>query len=256
MEAHMAPDKEFDAWAGEEGLPDKFDGTLTDCRFGYEATYLNGQQELFQATIKCDDPEVATDGEVKVMMSIGKGWEIKDRGLKVVRADGGQKGFIKSSAYFDFFTSAVNSGADAKAAILARGTPMEAGTFEGLRFHFARVERDYGGEIGKKSRLVPVKFLGEVGGKTTATTRVSGGAAAAKAKAAAKQQAAESTSNGHAPGGVDEALWATLVDMATKADSHENFMEAAYELDGIDGGAVEEFVISTGAGSVWAAAGK
>ena len=198
--------------------------TINSASFGYDAQYGGGEVALaiLEGTVESDGDTHSW----KKLYSIGKGWNIVDGGSRVEREDGRKRNFQKQSKYGLWIAGALEAGAGE--VLRGRGTPMEAKIWEHLTFEVAAKETDYGGEIGKKSTLVPVKFVGEAGTATPAAT-----------KAAAP--AANGSSNGHVSG----ALKMKLKKLAAECDSHDAFVERAFvEVEGVDGNAAVEKAVA------------
>lgn len=216
-------DKEFDPFSPETGLIDDFDFTVDSAWFTTDAAYNNGETLLLKLNGPTDNPDTP---ETTLQYSCGSGWEAEDNGKRAVREDGKRRRFNQSSGIWKMVESAMNAGAGD--ALRSRGTPMEASMWVGLRFHMKRVEQGEGDF--KTTRPLPVSFLGVVG-------EGAGAAPKQAASAPAPASAPASTSNG---AGLSKVLEIKLKKLARESDTHEDFIVAAFELDGVDGNADAE----------------
>lgn len=215
----MATD-EFDPFTPETGLIDDFDFTVDSSWFTTDASYNDGETLLLKLNGPTDNPE---NPEVTVQYSCGNGWEASDGGKKAVREDGKKRRFNQSSGIWKLVEAAMNSGAGD--VLRGRGTPMEASMWSGLKFHMKRVEQGEGQY--KTTRPLPVSFLGEVGEGSTSSPVAADPATTA----------APAATNG---AGLSRVLEAKLKKIARDSATHEDFIVAAFELDGVDGNADAE----------------
>lgn len=267
---------EFDPFALSTGLPDQLDITIEEAWFEFDPQYNDGQTLVFKITGMTNDEEFGEAGRGTLMYPCGAGWNVADRGAKAVREDGNErKGFNNGSGYGLFIDAAIGcDGAENVLRSEGRGDPRNAGMWVGLSWHVDRKERDYGGDIGKRSRLLPTKFLGEGGisgtpnkatgpaKKATGPVKSAGPVKAAgpvkkAAPAAVQELPADEPTNtgagGFAPG---DALYDTLYAMALAAPDHDTFMEQAFSsVEGVNGNEeVEAAVMDNGPESMWAKA--
>lgn len=212
-------DELFDPFTAETGLIDDFDFSIAEAWFTTDAGYNNGETLLLKLTGNTDNPD---QPETTLQYSCGSGWEAEDNGKRAVREDGKRRRFNQSSGIWKLTEAAMN--ADAGDELRKRGTPMEASMWVGLKFHMKRVEQGEGDF--KTTRPLPVAFLGVVGeGQASAPS----GAAPASTPAA--------TSNGT---GLSKVLEVKLKKLAKDCATHEDFIVAAFELEGVDGNADAE----------------
>lgn len=216
----------FDPWQFTSGLPDDFDGYVTDAVFGFNPQYMDGTRLVLMLTVLSDDDDI---GEEPLMYPAGSGWEVKDRGETAVREDGKEKGFNQSSGMGLLCAAAIEAGAGD--VLKERGSPMQASIWKGLGFHWNRKSFDYGGDIGSKERLVPTAYLGVKGGGGAAAGG-GGGAAAAPAASTASAPAAADTPAATPPasGEVTGKTRVALIRLAKQCDTHDLFMEKAYDM--------------------------
>lgn len=227
---------ELDGFELDEGsIFDDFTGTLVDAYFGTDARIDNGQTLLLITTF--ESPEL--DKPNVVMFSCGKGWKQEDNGARAVREDGAKKNFTKNSSIGLFIQNALKVGAG-PAMKKNGGSQFNAASYIGLKLHMKATEIDYGKEIGKKKKLVPVEFLGVDG--ELAAGGASGGAT--NAKPATSTKAAD-----------DSPLMEAVKSIAAEAASHEEFMEKAFAIPGVeDDTKLAAAVMSTKPGSIWSVA--
>ena len=154
-----------DAWGVDQGFPDDFDFWITRAYFGYLESYQSGEAPLL--IWEGESPDV--DLEYPIIWPIGKGWEVRDRGAKVVHQK--RKRFIANSLYGKLIDRTTEK---LKVDMAALGVPTEAAVWAGLGFHMKSEEFQYGPGIleetgGKTNHLMPVAFLGRrEGGKVVA----------------------------------------------------------------------------------------
>lgn len=215
------PNDEFDPFTPETGLIDDFDFTVDSSWFTTDASYNDGETLLLKLNGPTDNPE---NPEVTLQYSCGNGWEASDNGKVAVREDGKKRRFNQSSGIWKLVEAAMNSGAGD--VLRKRGTPMEASMWAGLKFHMKRIEQGEGQY--KTTRPLPVAFLGEAGEGS-----------AAKAPAPAAATAAPATNGA----GLSKVLEAKLKKLARDSATHEDFIVAAFDLDGVDGNADAERAI-------------
>lgn len=237
---------EFDPWAQTSGLIDDVDVTFVDCRFGTRSDYADGIPLLFIADCRVegeDGPE-----EQELIYPCGKGWESAERGEIAVREDGRPRGFNKNSGYGMLIAHALECGAPLKERSDEYG-PMRASIWNGLTFHMRRKTISFGGEIGERERLLPVKFVGEAG------------KASSKASRKMSDKASDKSSAGATADGGDDGLRGVLkAKLLTAARSiianngtHDDFVEEVWSL--VEGNtAAEAAVLDSGPNSIWAQA--
>lgn len=223
------------SWDLESGLADEYDLKIEDAYATFDAEYNDGQTCLVKL-----EGKKTIDGEVSdevLQLSCGNGWEPKDKGARVAREDGNtKKTFNKNSGFGLFLQGVRNTEAFS---LLKDADVRDMSIWKGLSFRLQRKEIDYGGEIGKKDKMVPTEFLGsgKGGGKAKASSSDDGEADAKlppKVKKAIKKVAEETVENG---------------------GDHDAFVEAAFALDEVNGvAAAESAVMDSGEGSIWAEA--
>lgn len=245
----------FDPFKMSEGLLDDVDVWIDEFRFEFNPDYNNGETLVGVAVISSDDDDVESGTEL--MFSCGDGWTTNDGGNTAEREDGKSKTFNARSAMGMFAAGAIGVAEE-----VMRGrydndgtTPMMGAMYVGLGFHLDIQEVDYGGEIGKRGRLVPTAFLGEKGkggGKASGAAKATGSAkkasgAAKKASGATKKKAAPDE------GGIPEDVKSTLDAIADECENHDEFMERAMsELDpDVITPDVEAAIADSDDGSIW-----
>lgn len=207
----MSTATEYDPYAVSSGLADDFDAYISGSIYGTDAAYNGGDTVLLILDLDTDDADWP---QVTEKLSTGTGWEIVDGGMTIKSENGKDRNFNKNSRAGMFLTAALAAGAGDE--LRKRGTPFQAATFEGLGFHWNRVKvKGFDGE--EKEILTPTKFLGVKGG------------------AAASTPAANS--------GGDVKTKALLKAAAKKADTHAEFIDAAFAIDGVVGNAELEALV-------------
>lgn len=262
----------FDPFAPSTGLPDDFDAVVKAAWFEFDPEFNNGQSLVLKLTLQTDAEDFGNDGNGTgdLLLSTGKGWTTNDRGETAVREDGkGNKGFHQSTAYHLWIDGAIKcDGAEKVLRSAERGDPRKASMWVGTAWHINRKTISYGGEIGDKDKLVPTKFLGtandlreiQAGGGASSGSPASGPAAAQKPAAVAKKvpgvvKKAAPSGVATTATGVDAELRAQLKAIALGAESHEQFVEQAFELAAVsEDDAAQQAVMDGGEGSIWAEA--
>ena len=218
----MAENETPEGWGVVEstGLPDNIDIIITEAKFGYDASYKKGQVLLFMLT--GDSP--GRDEPLEQWYSTGSGWDTEDGGESAVHPDN-PDGFQAGSPYGLFIVAAIQTGIDK--VLAERGLPHQAEVWNGLAFHFERVDHDYGDPIGVKKFLLPTEFLGEgKKGRKAVEDR-----AKTKPKKGGK---AKSKSKGDDLTDDQQKLLKKLQKLAGKHDDHDDFMAAAVDKFGDD----------------------
>lgn len=239
----------FDPFKMSEGLLDDVDVWVDEFRFEFNPDYNNGETLVGVAVISSDDDDVESGTEL--MFSCGDGWTTNDGGNTAEREDGKEKTFNARSAMGMFAAGAIDVAEDVMRARYDNDgtTPMMGAMYVGLGFHLDIQEVDYGGEIGKRGRLVPTAFLGEKGKSGGAAKKATGGAKKAAKKAAAPAKKAAPKDEG----GVPEGVKSTLDAIADECENHDEFMERAMsELDpDVITPDVEAAIADSEDGSIW-----
>lgn len=223
-------------WELSSGLPlADADVTITGFEFGYNNDIAVGA--VF-ANIEFTD----SDGDVhKQSFSVGDGWEPANKGLELVAENGKPKKLSKNSNFGRLVQSAIEAiGRDKVEQIMGMG-PRVAGSWLGTQWHTTTVEVEVSApgstDKRKRDRIVFDRYIGRDGASKSTTTT-----------------AATATSTL----GLPDDLYATLIATAKAAKDHDDFMDTALEMDGVQGMKdVEKLVMSTKAGaSIWHAAGR
>lgn len=217
----------FDPFKMSEGLLDDVDIWIDDFRFEFDPEYNNGDTLVGKAIVSSDDDEVESGTEL--LFACGDNWTTNDQGVTAEREDGKEKTFNNRSSMGMFAAGAIEQAEDVMRARYEADnsvTPMHSAMYIGLGFHVGLVEVDYGGEIGKRSRLVPNKFLGD---RSEGASKAAKPATKATTKAAAKPKAKAKpkpeADDGEA--GISAELLAQLDAIADDCGEHDEFMERA-----------------------------
>lgn len=230
-------------WGTETGLVDNFIITIEESWFATDARYNNGETLLLNWKGSTDQP-IGSDGEYEFTASfpVGAAWVSNDGG-KTAESEKGRGKFNASSIYGKIVDSAIKSKAEGGLGLLEvvkeRGRPQTAAIWEGLTFKMNNVEFNYGGEIGKKTRLMPVEWLEGAQAKDFREDAAGGAAAGSAAAATPAAAGVAATSKASA------VLETKLVILAKKSDTHDAFVSAALDMEGVaDDAALLERVVS------------
>lgn len=263
---------EFDPFALSSGLPlaDQ-DATITAVDFKFDTSY-SADACVAAITFQPDEGEPQEQ-----LYSCGKGWEPLDRGRAVGHTSGRDVNFNKQSNYGRFLQAAFGCDGFIDEARASGFTPQQAELLEGRRFHLtAEVTTTTNPSKPndppkEKSLIVPDVYLGTA---DEAAEEV----AAAPAKAAATKKAAaprpgtaapKAAATTAAPGGSaierkqialveqltaeNEELVEQMRELLGEHDTHEGFMEAAMELEGVaESELAQQVAMSSKPGSLWA----
>jgi hypothetical protein len=192
-------DTTTDPYALSSGLIDDFDGEITEAYFGTDANYNSGDSVLLILELKTNVEDKPSE---TLKLSCGSGWAIENGGRNIVKEQGKAQ-FNKNSRVGLVLGAAIQAGA--LDVMKAKGSPLEAATWQGLAFHWERVDvKGFDGET--KQVLLPTRFLG--------------GATAAKEEPA-----------------LSPALQAKLLVLAKNSADFGAFVDAALEVDGVTGSA-------------------
>lgn len=266
----------FDPFAPSTGLPDDFDAVIKAAWFEFDPEINSGQTLVLKMEMETTAEDFGPDGDGKgtLILSCGKGWDTQDRGATAVREDGNvRKGFHQSTAYHMFIDGAIKcDGAEKELRSSERGDPRKAAMWVGTAWHLKAKDVDYGEingtQVGVRQKLVPNAFLGlhntlvemqrAGGGAPAAATGAVKKAAAPVSKAPAKAAAAVKKAPA-APAttatGIDPELREQLKAIAMAAETHEQFVEQAYELAAVsEDDAAQQAVMDAAEGSIWAEA--
>lgn len=211
-----------DAWGTETGLVDDFVLRVDKSWFATDARYNNGETLLLNWQGAVDQP-IGSDGDMEFTASfpVGGGWVSNDGG-DTAESEKGRAKFNSSSIYGRIVDSAIaekkDGGLGIGSLVKGRGRPTQAKIWEGLTFRMKQVEFNYGGEIGKKSRLMPVEFLGE--NVDPADFATGGDVRAATGTASTSTETTASAGT----------LEARLKAMAKTTDTHAAFVDKALEI--------------------------
>ncbi len=236
-----------DEWTTSSGLPlANSDVEVVECSFGYNAK--------IGADVLCANfvfLPVDGDGDtIEQSFSVGKGWEAHDKG-KVITRDDGRGGAVNQSTNYGRLIES------AKAAIAESGldfpfaTPRIASGWVGTKWHIATekvtVKNPSTGAETEKDAYVFTAYHGMSDGDAPKAK-----AAAGKGKAAAGKTSAKAAVKDDADDELD-ALRAKLVELAGECEDHDDFVEKALAIDGVENGPLERAVLKAkGDGSIWA----
>lgn len=252
-------DKEYDPWHFTTGFAEAYRGKVLDSYFTFDSEYQDGTALLLKLEILTDDPEIGESGKITEQYPVGKDWEPKDKGLRAAHNSGKAKNLNKNGGVAQLCQAAVEAGAGET--LQQRGGaegPLNAGIWKGLDFDFERKEYSgtFGGEKQTWARMLPVKYHGETG---SAPVPAQAPTQAAPPASVPVDESVSRIVSGGTPaavnGGVSPILRAKLINLAKEAQTHDQFMEVAFGVDGVMGNnEVEQAVADDGAGSIWATA--
>jgi hypothetical protein len=250
-------------WELSSGLA--LDGATVDIEsveFGYNANLGAG---VMCANFKVVDIE--SGEEIEQSFSVGSGWDTTRDGSQLVSDK--PKKINKNTNYGILIESALEIIGIENAASVLGGSPKEAAIWPGTRWSFGtvkmkRVNPTTGAE-SEKDVFVFTEYHGaseeepepEPEPAKPAATRAGGARKAIGTRAGGARKATGASkaaaSNGVAEG-VDEELWDELVELARGSEDHDAFLEAALDIEAVEGNkAAQKAVMGTKPGSVWAA---
>lgn len=199
------------SWDNEEtGLLDDYTGTIVEAWFGVDANYNPDATLLFWKFKVDDPPSDLPDGETTERFPVGKGWQSFDGGDTIEDPERPGRVTLHAQSTYRRVIRTCLEEFGMGTILENRGSALNASVWQGLKFHMARKEFDYGGEIGKKSRVYPAEFLGVEGEAAPAAAPATNGSAA-----------------------VDEELLAELKRVRADASDFPSFVDAAMELPGV-----------------------
>lgn len=256
------PNDEFDPFKGSSGLADDVDVTWEAVHFGQNPTYTDDAGNMpvvFMAT------EFYSDGDIEPreqLYTIGKGWEVQDKGAKVVREDGKPKGFNNSTKLQIILNRCLELDEGAmRARYEATGlTPQEAGYWEGFTFHANQEEREitFGDKKGQtRTDLMPTAVIGWKDGAASKPAGAAKKAPAKKAAASKKAAAApagEAESNGAVTGAALAKVKLAIRAIADECETFEQYVDRCYtEIDeASEDAGVAALIDDDETGSIWA----
>ena len=206
-------------WETETGLPDDFSFEITDASFTRSAEVKGGEQIYLNLVGDTD-----TIGQYELHLPVGPGWDTLDGGKTARHESGNAKKGINNNTDYGKFIDACIKELDLGSVLAPRGEATEAKVWVGLKFHmkqkeFSFPDKQNPGQNVEYYRLLPQAFLGEVGGEEKAPAKES--------------KPAGSGSNGATNGAAAKVLLAKVKAEAKKHDTHEAFVDAAMNIDGV-----------------------
>lgn len=200
--------------------------------------------------------------DIEQSFSVGKGWESDRTGENLVSDNGKPRKLNMNSNYGVLLNSAIDLFGTKEQAAETLGSPRHAPNWIGTMWKMGtkvRVTRNPTTGAEKESTgFIFTEFLGD-----SPDAGAEEPAKPAATKATGARKAAGSKAKAGVPEGIDDDLWQALVDLAVEVqdaeenNEHDDFMERALEIDGVDGNkAANKAIMTTRAGSVWAAATK
>jgi hypothetical protein len=254
---------DFDPWETSSGLPDKLRVRIENPHFTFNAEINDGNTCLFvpEGTVLSGDG-IDEPTEFNQFFGCGPGWEPQGKGgTRVVREDGKAKRFNNNVAYAHLFTSllkqATAQGMDD--ALRKRGTPYEAAMWQSMVLDLKRIDLpSFTGKDGnevKRNVLVVENIvqMGDVKGNDSASASSATSAASEEVTASASVGQSTSAAESASTNGLDPKVKAKLRAAARTATSHAQFVELAFDVEGVlDDPAAEQAVMDEGEGSIYA----
>lgn len=219
-----------DEWDLGSGLSlDGATATVTDMEFGYNNN-IGAGITCANFTLETDDGEI-----IEQSFSVG--------GKNEANADGTileGSGKINKRSNYGLLLQSVMDVIDNPGEVIGRVRATEG--WIGTTWVWGTVDMETRnpatGETKKSSKFIVTEYLGR---------EADGGKGDGKSKGKSKPKSKSDVT--------DDPMWDELVQMATDADDHDTFVDAALELDGVEGNsALQRAIMKTGDGSVWAAA--
>ena len=231
-----------DEWQTSSGLPlANADVQVQEAAFGFNAK-IGADTLCMNFTFVTLDEEGNVVGEsIDQSFSVGSGWEARDGGRFLVD-EGGNKGrTVNKQTNFGRLIESARETIKASGEDYPFASPRVAEDWIGTKWHVGTVQvttrNPQTDKETTKDAFVFTKYYGKTtadGGSTKKTT--------AKAK---KEEAADD-------GAVSE-LRARLVALAGECEDHEEFVDRALEIPGVEGGPLERAVMrAKGDASIWA----
>lgn len=222
-------DENFDPFELASGFTDDVDVAFKTASFGFRSDFADFGNPLLliiDAIVDADDGPV----EQELIFPCGKGWELKP-GSKIIaqREDGKRKNFIKTSAVGLLISHALEAGAPLRDLAVDDNGPMNASMWDNTIWHMKQIEINYGGEIGKKSRLLPTEYKGRAGGKATTPAVVTETTVVPNANLAAVPDAPP-TANGKLSARTKVEIRKLNESYRAEGKSYEDYLEAGLAL--------------------------
>lgn len=211
----------------ETGLPDDFELVIERSYFGTDARYQGGERLLLIWEGTSPDPEI---GEQNCWFGCGAGWATNDQ--KIAFHERRKKAqFNQNTPYRRMINKVINMKDENGQYVYAPDRPCRgheevmrilterdsengaknAEVWLGMKFRMKRERVDYGPGIEPRDVLLPVEFLG------LATQGAAPAASIGKTETAT----------------VNKVLQAKLIGLARKSENHDEFQEAAVEIEGV-----------------------
>lgn len=216
----MSKQDNAESFKTASGLPDDYDGVITDATFTTDANIQDGEVLILRLTVQPDE-ESGYEEQVKDL-TLGKGWETVDGG-KTARAENGKDLKIISNSKYGKLLDRValdekDGGLGLGEMMAERGSAKKAETWVGLKFHWINEKDTFTTKEGTEKTyytFLPTEFIGDESSSSNGST----------ADEDKPKKAAPATGN--------KALKAKLTVLAKKAESSDDFQEKALEVDGV-----------------------
>jgi len=196
-----------DIWDLSSGMVDTFDGQVTEAWFTFDDSYNNGETCVLKLLVKADELGTFTDDNTTTLLfPLGKGWEPTNKGSQATHESGSPKQFNRSSGMGLIINSAKEIGLVDQWREQDK-SPLDANIWEGVHCQWHNTEFSWTTQDGEKRsyyRMLPTALL-----HTNDTKPV------------------EDTPDFD----ISPMLRGKLRAIATNAESHDAFIEAAFIAD-------------------------
>ena len=198
-----------------------FEFTVEDAYFAPDPAYTEkaGVEVLFLhwvGTSDADGHEMMSADGFHPKFSVGPDWQTLDGGKTIQHPRGNAKVGKSYGRMLKIAAEATKELEGTPEDFLEHGDFRDARIWIGTRWYMDEVERDFGGQIGKRSELMPVKFLGFA-------NKPSGGSGGSA------QTSGQQDSQAAASGGLREQI----ENLARALDDFDEFKRAALSLPGV-----------------------
>jgi hypothetical protein len=219
----LSDDSSLFQW--DTGKPDKVNWTIDSARFTYNTKL--GEDLVLTLAGTYVDPDTDEKIEHEESYKCGSGWEAASGGAAARREDGRSKMFNGRTAVVQFIQHAVKAGVTERE-IMDAGGPSSVDWVIGRTFLMEQVPftGTINGEKAEWTKFLPMKV---VGGK--AATSSTDSSATITALAPSSDSA------------VSKALQAKLTKLAKSCDTHDEFIDKAFDVDGVSGDQAAEALV-------------
>lgn len=234
-----------DEWQTSSGLPlANADVEVLEASFGFNAK-IGADTLCMNFTFGTLDDDGQVVGEtIDQSFSVGSGWEARDGGKYLVDENGNKNRTVNKQTNFGRLIDSAREAISASDEEFPFTSPRIAEDWIGTRWHVGTVQVTTRNPQTEKETTKDAFVFTKYYGKTTTEKKAPAAKGKTSSKAAAK-----------ADEGDDElaALRAQLVALAGECEDHEEFVDKALEIKGVEGGPLERAVMrAKGDASIWA----